>query len=115
MKSLFADENFPFPAVTALRVFGYEVLTLQEAGKGEQAVSDEEVLLFSASLQRAVLTLNRKDFIKLHQTKINHSGIIVCTFDADFQALVNRIHAAINDLDFLDNQLIRITKQVWNQ
>lgn len=110
MKSLFADENFPFPAVSVLRTLGYEVLTLQEAGKGEQAVPDEEVLLLANSLQRAVLTLNRKDFIKLHQAKIDHSGIIVCTFDADFQALANRIHAVINDLASLDNQLVRITK-----
>lgn len=110
MKTLFADENFPLPTVTALRDLGYNVLTLQEAGIGEQAVPDEEVLLLATSLQRALLTLNRKDFIKLHQPDISHAGIIVCTFDADFQALANRIHLEIKDLTSLDNQLIRVTK-----
>lgn len=110
MKSLFADENFPFPAVNVLRALGYEVLTLQEAGVGEQALPDEEVLNIANSLEKGLLTFNRKDFMKLHQAGLTHAGIIICTFDADFQALANRIHHKIKDLDSLKNQLIRITK-----
>jgi len=74
-------------------------------------VPDEEVLSLATSLQRAVLTLNRKDFIQLHQSTAVHAGIIVCTFDADFQALANRIHIAINVITSLGNQLIRITRE----
>lgn len=110
MKSLLADENFPFPAVTALRALGYEVLTLQEAGKGEQAIPDIEVLLLATSLQRAVLTLNRKDFIQLHQSGITHAGIIVCTFDMDFQALADRVHVAISSYASLEKHLVRVTR-----
>ena len=35
MARLFADENFPLPAVEALRRLGYNVLTIHEAGKAQ--------------------------------------------------------------------------------
>ncbi len=44
MARLYADENFPFPVVEALRHYGHDVLTLQEAGYGGQAIPDETVL-----------------------------------------------------------------------
>jgi hypothetical protein len=45
--------------------------------------------------QRTVLTLNRRHFIRLHQTTPEHAGIVVCTYDPDFVALAQRIHAAL--------------------
>jgi hypothetical protein len=33
---LYADENFPQPAVERLRALGHDVLTVQEAGKAQQ-------------------------------------------------------------------------------
>jgi hypothetical protein len=44
MARLFADENFPLPAVEALRRLGHNVLTLHEAGKAQQSTSDNIVL-----------------------------------------------------------------------
>ncbi|MEO6909109.1 MAG: DUF5615 family PIN-like protein [Abditibacteriaceae bacterium] len=84
MARLYSNENFSFPAVTELRLLGHDVLTVLEAGKAEQAIQDNEVLAFATEQERAVATINRKHFIALHHSSPDHSGIIVCTFDADF-------------------------------
>ena len=111
MARLFADENFPYPATEKLRAFGQDVLTIQEAGKDETALADEDVLEYASSLERAVLTLNRKDFIRLHRRSASHGGIIVCTFDLDFDALANRVRLAIKDEKELRGKLIRVKKE----
>lgn len=79
MARLYANENFPRRVVEALRILGHDVLTVFEAGNAGQSISDEEVLAFANRDHRAVLTLNRRDFIRLHRIQPDHSGIIVCT------------------------------------
>lgn len=86
MARIYANENFPFPAVQELRSLGHDVLTSADAGKSGLTVSDLDVLLFAHAEGRAVLTLNRRHFIRLHQEHPDHSGIVVCTFDPDFPA-----------------------------
>ncbi len=110
MARLYGNENFPFPVVETLRRLGHDVLTIHETGYSNQEVPDPEVLAFACAENRALLTLNRKDFIRLHKTQPNHSGIIICTFDKDFVAQANRIHAAIDSLATLDGLLIRINR-----
>ncbi len=95
MARFYSNENFPLPVVEELRKLGHDVLTTEEADKSDQAISDEEVVSFSTSRNRAVLTFNRKHFIRLHKTGMEHSGIIVCTFDIDFQGLALRINEAV--------------------
>jgi predicted nuclease of predicted toxin-antitoxin system len=108
MAKLYADEQFPKATTATLRVLGHDVLTVQEAGKGNQRVPDDEVLAFATEQDRAVLTLNRADFIQLHKQSSNHAGIIVCTENPDFDRLAIKIDEAIAGLDFLQGQLIRI-------
>lgn len=93
-----------------LRRLGHDALTIQESGKGNQAVPDEEVLAFAVSENRAVLTLNRKHFVRLHNAQPDHSGIIVCTVDADFTGQASRIHLAIESQQTLDGQLVRVNR-----
>lgn len=95
MARLYANENYPQPAVQELRRLGHDLLTVLETGKAEQSWPDQEVLAFARSEGRAVLTLNRKHFIRLHQEDPDHAGIICCTFDPDFTAQAERIHAAL--------------------
>jgi len=73
MARLYANENFPLPVVEELRRLEHDVLTIQEAGKAEQSVPDEEVLAFASIQGRAVLTLNRKHFIRLHRVQPKHA------------------------------------------
>lgn len=109
MSQLYANENFPLPVVTALRHYGHDVLTIQETGYANQAMTDEAVLRFATIEKRIVLTFNRKHFIQLHQKNQQHAGIIACTYDSDFVALAQRIHQALTlHPEQMDGKLIRI-------
>ena len=110
MARLYADENFPLPVVLELRRLGHDVMTALEAGKSDQSIPDEEVLAFAATEGRAVLTLNRLHFIRLHRLTLPHPGIIVCTYDPDFAAQAVRIDAVIAGLTDLGNQLLRVNR-----
>jgi predicted nuclease of predicted toxin-antitoxin system len=110
MGQLYSNENFPLPVVTELRRLGHDVLTIQETGKADQATTDEQVLAFATAQGRAVLTLNRKHFIRLHRSSSQHAGIIVCTFDADFTAQAQRIHAALELEQTVSGKLIRVNR-----
>ena len=107
---LYSNENFPLPVVIALRALGHDVLTSFDAGKANDAIPDDEVLRFATESQRAVLTHNRQDFIRLHRHQPNHADILVCTADADFPALANRIHTHLQNTDSLHSQIIRINR-----
>lgn len=109
MARLFADENFPLPVVSALRSFGHDVVTAWEAGSANQGVSDAEILDIATSQDRAVLTLDRIDFKKLHgQRSSTHSGIVACTADDDFAGQAQRIDQVLTKHESLKGQLIRI-------
>ena len=110
MAALYANENFPLPAVEELRRLGHGVLTMLEAGQAGQAMPDEAVLAFAQQEGRALVTLNRKHFIRMHRTYPDHPGIIACTFDPDFAGLARRIHVAIESHSSLRGQLIRINR-----
>lgn len=110
MARLYSNENFPLPAVAKLRDLGHDVLTIQETGKADQALPDDKVLEFATAENRAVLTLNRRHFIRLHTEKPQHAGIIVCTVDADFVGQAERIHKAIGAQTSLIGQLIRVNR-----
>jgi hypothetical protein len=110
MARFYANENFPLPVVERLRQLGHDVLTTAEAGQHDQAFSDEDVLAFATLEARAVLTLNRKHFIRLHTQRPEHCGIVVCTFDPDFTSQAGRIHVAIAATPVLDGQLIRVNR-----
>ncbi len=110
MACLYANENFPLPAVEELRRLGHDVLTSYESGRAGQAIPDEEVLVFAIAEARILITLNRKHFVRLHQRYVDHTGIIVCTFDPDFKALAQRVHAALITQPQMAGQLVRINR-----
>jgi hypothetical protein len=107
---ILVDENFPFPVVEELRRFGHDLLTASEAGFARLKIPDDAVLRTAIQSGRAVLTLNRRHFMRLHMEHPAHLGIIVCTFDPDFVALAERIHAALIAIDDLRGVLIRVNR-----
>lgn len=107
---LYANENFPRQVVEALRRHGYDVLTSMEAGNAGRAVPDEDVLAFATQAGRALLTLNRRDFFRLHRLTPGHAGIIACTQDADYQGQADRIHAAIGEAGSLAGLVVRVNR-----
>ena len=110
MVNLYADEQFPFRATQHLRSLKHDVLTVQEAGNANQGIADEKVLEFATQQERAVLTLNRRDFIRLHKQDSNHGGIIVTKDDADKIQLAERIDRVIQSQIPLKGKLVRVTK-----
>jgi uncharacterized protein DUF5615 len=110
MARFYANENFPLPTVEALRCLGHDVLTTAESGKAGQAVPDADMLAFAVAAQRIVVTLNRRHFIRLHQTTPTHAGIVVCMFDPDFAALAQRIHSAVEAQPQMAGQLVRVNR-----
>ncbi len=107
---LYSNENFPLPVVEALREKGHDVLTTSDAGRSNTGISDDEVLRFAIENQRAVITHNRQDFIRLHRTIPDHEGIIVCTENADFSALAEKVHAQLQQTESLKGQLLRVNR-----
>lgn len=108
MARLYANENFPFQCVEELRRLGHDVLTEKDSGQAGVAWPDHEVLRFATAENRAVIIFNRRHFIKLHLSSPLHAGIIVCTFDSDFDALAQRVQIAVNNLSQLAGVLVRI-------
>lgn len=109
MARLYSNENFPLPVVEELRRLGHDVLTTQDTGQAGQATPDPAVLEFARAEGRALLTLNRKHFVRLH-SQSQHAGIIVCTFDPEFLGLARRIHQSLESQANLSQQLIRINR-----
>ncbi len=110
MALLYANENFPLAVVQQLRTLGHDVVTIQERGRGNDRVTDDAMLRLASSEGRAVLTLNRRDFIRLHNEKIDHNGIIACTVDPDFAGQARRIDQSIRATSELRGRLLRVNR-----
>ncbi len=110
MARLYADEQFPKRVVEYLRALGHDVLTVKEAGKANLKIPDAEVLAFAVSEERAVLTLNRDDFFRLHRLQPDHSGIIACKDDQNKERMATRIHETISAEGTLRGKLIRVNR-----
>ena len=108
MARLYTNEHFPAKAVKKLRELEHDVLTIFEAGNAGQRIPDDQVLAYATSNARVVVTINRRDFMRLHRLYPEHAGIIICTEDPDVVGQALRIHEAIMHEDLLQGKLIRI-------
>jgi hypothetical protein len=106
----YSNENYPLPVVVELRRLGHNVLTSHEAGQANRKIPDDRVVEFATAAGRAVLTLNRRHFVREHRRSSNHAGIVTCTVDANYIALATRVHDAIKNLSDLHGQLIRVVR-----
>ena len=117
MIKFYSNENFPMDIVMELGRLGYDVLTSYDAGQANQGIPDEDVLTFATQQERAVITLNREDFITLHRSGISHNGIIICKTDRDYLGQAQALHAYLqeelskNPVETFGNRLIRVKKQ----
>ena len=90
---LYADEDFPLPAVEELRRLGHDVVTAQEDGRS--ATPDPDVLARAHALGRSIVTYNRRHYERLHRQGAAHSGILSASQDPNHPALAARIHATL--------------------
>ena len=110
MANLYADENYPYPAVLRLRALGHDVLTAQEDGRANRGIDDPDVLARATQLGRAVLTEDRRDYHRLHRLDPKHAGIITSTRDPDWDALAARVNAGIASLPTLAGRLVKVVR-----
>jgi predicted nuclease of predicted toxin-antitoxin system len=111
MARLYANENFPADVVTHLRALGHDVLTTHDSGKSNRGIEDEAVLRFAVEQDRCVVTINRRDFIRLHQGTPDHAGIIVCTENRNYADFAKRIDTALNESGAdLKGKLLRVVR-----
>lgn len=79
MIKLYLDENVPEAISVELRLRGYDIKTVRDAGR--KGTSDIEQLTYATSENRSLFTFNTSDFCKIHAEMVkkgmNHSGIIV--------------------------------------
>lgn len=106
MARIYADEHFPRQIVQNLCCLGHDVVTVQQAGNA--GLPDEEVLAFAIVENRAVLTVNRRDFFQLHKLQPDHYGIIACTRDDDIARLTANINDAISSAETITGKVIRV-------
>ena len=99
MAGLYANENYPLGIVEHLRVLGHDVLTASETDNAGRGVADAEVLRYAIEKGRALITHNRRHFLRLDRESAgNHAGIIVCTYDPDERRQAQRVHSAIQEV-----------------
>ena len=110
MARLLADENFPLPVTQELRRLGHNVVTLEELGNADQRLSDDAVLVLATEQDRAVLTINRRHFVRLHQEQQEHAGIVVWSLDLDFVGQAERIADALEVEEAVAGKLFRINR-----
>lgn len=108
---LLANENFDQRVVEGLRRLQYDIVTMADLGIANRQTPDEVVLAWATQLDRAVLTLNHRDFRRLHRRLGGvHAGIVSCTPDPDPSALAVRIHDRLRVLPSLASVFLRITR-----
>jgi len=73
-----ADENVPKSLVRLLRKLGVEVYTVAELGLS--GASDYEILKFANEHSAVVLTMDVRDFVRLHRDGFNETGVIIVRF-----------------------------------
>jgi predicted nuclease of predicted toxin-antitoxin system len=76
---LYFDENVPEAIAAAVRLRGYDVITVKDAER--KAASDLDQLRYAALQKRVLFTFNVADFVKLHDEFMtagrHHSGILL--------------------------------------
>jgi hypothetical protein len=85
MARFLADEQYPARIQMRLRRLGHDVVSIRQfdSDKSGSGISDHDVLRIAVGEDRILLTLNRKHFQALHDSRGfgRHRGIIACQRD----------------------------------
>ena len=72
---IIADENVPKSLIQVLEKMGVEVYSVTELGLS--GLNDYQILKFANEHSAIILTMDVKDFSRLHRDGFNQTGIIV--------------------------------------
>jgi len=73
MAQLYADEDFSYPAIQRLRQFGQTSSPRTRQVKRARVSQTDAVIAFATVISRAVVTFNRRHFIRLHAEVTSHA------------------------------------------
>ncbi len=105
---LYLNEHLSPRLAVQLRRYGFDALSSHEAERLSDR--DEDQLAFAASQQRALVTFNVGDFVRLHQQYVAdgrpHWGIILST-EESISVLLHRLLRLLNSvtMEELKNQV----------
>lgn len=108
LTDLYADEDTIREIVDSLSSEGHNIKTAQEAGNA--GLSDQEQLTYAHGNSQPIITHNKIDFIKLHQSKQEHSGIFSVSRNMTNEQAAVRTHDAILNCPDMENTLVRVNK-----
>ncbi len=108
MTDLYADEDTNREIVDRLSSEGHNITTAQEAGN--EALSDQEQLSYAHENSEPIITHNKIDFIKLHQSGQEHSGIFSVSRNMTNEQAAVRTHDAISKFPDMANTHVRVNK-----
>jgi predicted nuclease of predicted toxin-antitoxin system len=111
MIRFYANENLSAVLVNHLRSLGHDVLTSYDAGNANQCIPDDRVLATAMADGRCVITFNRKDFLALHRSGVEHAGILICKDDRDRIQQAQIIHEELGEESSLRNRFFRVLKR----
>lgn len=110
MTKLYADENFRQKIVDGLLKKGLDIKTSHEANN--HGLSDPDQLEYATEQNRIILTDNRKDFIALHRSKIEHAGIYSYKPDTlSVEEATRRTQYVSSTITDMHNTHVRINKE----
>ena len=110
MSRFYTDEDAPYGIVEALRRLGHDVLTCEEAGRGNQGVDDAVVLADAARMGRIMVTRNRDDFEQLHNKGQFHCGLVLCFFDPDTVRQAHIIKSQVEGQPYGGPWLVKVNR-----
>jgi predicted nuclease of predicted toxin-antitoxin system len=105
---LYLNEHLSPRLAVQLRRHGFDAASSHESGRLSD--SDDQQLAFAAGEQRAIVTFNAGDFVRLHQLYLaqgrDHWGIILST-EESIKVLLHRLLRVLNSVsaDELKNQI----------
>ncbi|MDZ7360801.1 MAG: DUF5615 family PIN-like protein [candidate division KSB1 bacterium] len=108
---LYLNENLSDEIAKRLRADGIDAVSSHESGMDTQ--DDYAQMQFAVSHERAIVSINKKDFIRLHLEYIKngkeHWGVILSN-DIDHSVIYRRLLRLVGMLQAEDtkNQLIRL-------
>jgi predicted nuclease of predicted toxin-antitoxin system len=110
MIRFYANENLSAVVVKHLRSLGHDVLTSYDAGNANQGIPDDQVLVTATVDERCVITFNRKDFLALHRSGVDHAGIVIFKDDRDRIQQAQMVDEELSKESSLKNRCFRVLK-----
>lgn len=99
MLKLYLNENLSWRIARALREYGYDVISSQEAGMNQE--DDPPQFAFAIEQERAVVTNNFADFIALHEEYLAHNTThygVIFTTKCPISVLVRRLRTLLGSI-----------------